>query len=127
MMQFYDYLYYDIYKFYSDKEKGAASSSAGIVGGLQAANVLVLVFLFYYYIQKSNISTWLVLTIAIFFQITTYIRYIHKENNSIKKLEERWSALNENQKRKINLLNITYIASSIILFFGVAIFLGGKK
>ncbi len=33
MAKFYDFLFYLIYKFYSDNEKGAFSSTAGIIGG----------------------------------------------------------------------------------------------
>lgn len=42
-MIFFDFLFYNIYRFYSrHKEKGAESSSAGIIGGLQTVNLLIL-------------------------------------------------------------------------------------
>lgn len=42
-MIFFDFLFYRICKFYAGfKEKGAESSSTGIVGGLQALNLLTI-------------------------------------------------------------------------------------
>ena len=43
MVGFFDYLFYLIYKFYSPKEKGAATTSAMIIGGMQAINVLSII------------------------------------------------------------------------------------
>jgi len=45
MVGFFDYLFYLIYKFYSPKEKGAATTSAMIIGGMQAINVLSIIML----------------------------------------------------------------------------------
>ena len=126
-MKFYDFLYYIIYTFYAGKEKGAASTSAGVVGGLQAMNLLTVAFLLSFYILKFTINKWYVLGMAIIFQITTYIRYIYREDNSIEEIEKKWFALSEPQRSTISVLSVVYIISTLILFFGVAIFIGSKR
>jgi len=126
-MRFFDYLFYFIYKFYSQKEKGAASSSAGIIGGLQAINILSILMVFsIFLIQKSYLNKIISLVIIIFFQITTYIRYIYKETNSIAVIEERWMKMNNPKKKQARLLGTLYIILSVIIFFGLAIFLGTR-
>jgi hypothetical protein len=67
MVKFYDFLYYFIYKFYSSKEKGAAATSAMIVGGLQAINVLSICMLpaVFTFSSKSylNVMTFIIVLI----------------------------------------------------------------
>ena len=128
MARFYDFLFYVIYKFYSGKEKGAASSSAGIIGGLQAINVLTTLMLGAFIVfPKEYFNSIIVIVVFVFFQVTTYIRYIYKEKNSAKKLEERWLKMNEAQKKRIRVLGLVYIFSSIFIFVGLAIYVGVRR
>jgi hypothetical protein len=127
-MRFFDFTYYIVYKFYSGKEKGASSSSAGIIGGLQAMNLLSSIMLVSIFIkEKSYLGKLLFLGIIVFFQVTTYIRYIYKENNSIEIIEKRWFELDEITRKNVKRLIFIYIILSISIFFGLAIFLGTRK
>lgn len=126
-MIFFDFLFYFIYKFYARKEKGAASSSASIIGGLQAMNVLTICFLISTYtLEKSYLKIFFLIPI-IFFQITTYIRYIYKNNNSVSIIEEKWLKLDESKKTRLRALGLSYVILSIIACFGLAIFIGSKR
>ena len=125
-MIFFDFLYYSIYRFYSAyKEKGAASTSAGIVGGLQAMNILTAIMVFQCFVrQKVHLDKLLVVAFFIFFQITTYIRYIHKDTHSVDVMERKWSGKTEITRKQISVALFLYGALSIIAFFGLAIYLG---
>jgi hypothetical protein len=110
------------------KEKGAASSAAGIIGGLQAINVLIVVECAEIFMrQKSYFTKTVILAVAIFFQITTYIRYVHKGKNSFLIVEQRWLTLKENQRYRVRIFSFLYIFFSVLFFFGLAIYLGSKK
>jgi len=123
-MLFFDYLYYLIYRFYSPKEKGAASSSAGVIGGLQAANTLTVYLLFLLFSRQVHLNKVFFIVVIVIFQITTYIRYIYKDNNSIVKIESYWQKMNEQQKTRMRIWGILYITLSVIILFGLAILLG---
>jgi len=97
-MRFFDYLFYLIYKLYSNKEKGAASSSAGIIGGLQAANILSILIMLTIVFQKTFLNTMISLFVIIIFQIGTYVRYIYNENHSIQKVENKWANVDESKR-----------------------------
>lgn len=128
MVGFYDYLFYFIYKFYSPKEKGAATTSAMIIGGLQAINVLSIIMLPSIFISsKSYLNTITFIIVLLFFQIINYIRYIYRETISIQLVEERWQKKTEAQKVRIRALRFLYIALSVGIFFGLAIFLGSRN
>ena len=126
---FFDFLYYHIYKFYSKyKEKGAASTSAGIVGGFQAINILTLVLLFKLLTHRNDyISTTLVIVLFIIFQITTYYRYIYKENHSTIVLEKEWETKAENSRKRIFTMLYIYGGISIVACFSLAIYLGNLR
>ena len=125
MARFYDFLFYFIYKFYSSKEKGAASSSAGIIGGLQAINVLTVFMLAAFLISpKSHFSKVIMIVVLIFFQVLTYMRYIYGERNSTQKVEERWLRMNDVQKERFRIIGIIYILCSILVFVGLSIYVG---
>jgi uncharacterized membrane protein len=127
-MIYFDYLYYLIYKFYSSKEKGAASSSAGILGGLQASNVLTFLMLFSGFMHTiAYLNKVFFIIVFIYFQIATYIRYILKEKNSISNIEERWLRLDESKRLKIKNFGILYVVLSVVVFFGLTIYLGSKR
>ena len=128
ILRFFDYLYYLIYKFYSRKEKGAASTSAGIIGGLLTFNVLTFVtFISFFISEKPYLNKITAIGVFIFFQIITYIRYIYKEKIPIPHVEERWLKLSESRKQMIRGLSFLYIFLSASVFIGFAIFAGSRK
>lgn len=127
-MIYFDYLYYLIYKFYSNKEKGAASSAAGIIGGLLATNILSFFMLISVYIHNKLFENKVIFIIVIIiFQIVTYIRFILKENNSIINIEERWLKIAESRKLKIRNFGLLYVVLSVVVFFGLAIYIGSNR
>jgi hypothetical protein len=127
-MILFDYLYYLIFRFYSDfHKKAAASSSAGIIGGFQALNVLTGIMLFQLmFRQNANINKLGVLVMAIAFQVFTYYRYIYKECPSIDVLEKKWLSKTDASRKKISTVLFLYGSVSIIGCFGLAIYLGGR-
>ncbi|TXJ27077.1 MAG: hypothetical protein E6Q24_09130 [Chitinophagaceae bacterium] len=128
-MIFFDFLFYNIYRFYSrHKEKGAESSSAGIIGGLQTVNLLILYELILL-IQANNGKMRLPFVIALlaFFQVYTYIRYIYKESNSVQILERKWLNKTESYRKQSILLQYIYVSLTIIAFLGLAIYLGSQR
>lgn len=130
-MLFFDFLYYLIYKFYSDyNEKGAELTSAAIVGGFQEMNVLTIIMLIEYATidrQKIKINKLLVIVLFIVFQIYTYIRYIYRENHSVDVLESKWLEKTELSRKQTSLFLLLYGIISIISFFGLAIYVGAQK
>ncbi|MBN9386389.1 MAG: hypothetical protein J0H74_36865 [Chitinophagaceae bacterium] len=128
-MLFFDYLHYFIFKFYSGyREKGALSSSAGIIGGFQTINVLTGVILFMLATkQKVFLETWLVISSLILFQVTTYIRYIYKENHSIAAIEKAWLNKTEANRNMTRNLLVVYGVVSVLGFLGLALYLGIRR
>lgn len=128
-MIFFDFLFYNIYKFYSGyKEKGAESSSAGIVGGLQTANLLIvyeLILLNRAGNRKINIP--LVIVLFLLFQVYTYIRYIYKESNSVKVIEEKWLNKEESYRKQSVTFQYIYVVATVVILFGLAIYVGSKR
>ncbi len=128
-MFFFDFLHYLVFKFYSSfKEKGAVSTSAGIVGGFQTLNVMGVIMLFSLtQKQKITIQKWLVIVLFFVFQITTYIRYIYKDNHSIDSIEHRWLDKTSLYRKRMSILLFIYGAISILGVFGLAIYLGSRN
>ena len=127
-MIFFDFLYYCIYCFYADHtEKGAASTSAGIVGGFQTLNVLTIIMLFKSInSEKRYIEPLALFMLFITFQVFTYYRYIYKKDHSIKVIEEKWLSKSEASIKQINAALFLYGTASIIGCFGLAIYLGSR-
>ena len=128
-MIFFDFLYYSIYRFYSNyNEKGAASSSAGIVGGFQALNVLTGIMLYQLFFRKEiHIDKLLVVVLFIVFQVWTYYRYIYKDNRSTEVMEKNWSSKSVAFRRQMSTVLFLYSAISIIGCFGLAVYLGSRN
>jgi hypothetical protein len=123
-MIFFDFLFYSVYKFYADYEKGAASSSAGIVGGFQAMNILtIIIFCRFAFLQKAYIDKLWGMTLFIVLQITTYYRYIYKDTHSVEVMERKWLAITDQSRKQFNNLHLLYVVLSIIAFFGLIIFI----
>lgn len=128
-MLFFDFLHYFIFKFYSGyREKGALSSSAGIIGGFQTINVLTgIMFFMLATHQKVFLATWLVVSSLAIFQVTTYIRYIYKDNHSISVIERSWLSKTEANRNLTRKLLIIYGAGSVLLFLGLTLYLGIRR
>jgi hypothetical protein len=92
-MIFFDFLYYQIYRFYFDfNEKGAESTSSCIVGGFQALNVLTGVLLFELAFHKNiKVDKLQAVIMCVAFQIFTYYRYNYKNSHSVDIIEKKWS------------------------------------
>ena len=127
MAAFYDFLFYFIYNFYAGKEKGAASSSAGIIGGLQAMNVLTVVMIYSFFISPEEFfNAIIVIVVFLFFQITTYIRYIYKDG-VVEKIKDIWLKKNDAEQTRIRFLSFLYIFLSLVFSIGLAIYIGSTR
>jgi hypothetical protein len=129
MMSLFDFLYYSIAKAYAAyKEKGAQSSSAGVIGGFQTINILTILMLIGLSLhQKLGGNKVLAIAIFLVFQVTTYIRYIYKEDNSIESIERKWLSKSEFTRKRLRIYLWLYGILSVLFFFGLAIYLGSKK
>ena len=128
-MIFFDLLYYSVYRFYSkQKEKGAQSTSAGIIGGFQAINVLTGIFLFEFFSgRKVPTDKWIIIVLFLAFQVFTYYRYLYLDNPSLSVIEKKWNGKTEKSQTQIRISLFLYGAFSIITFFGFAIYLGSRN
>lgn len=130
MLKFFDLIFYHSYGFYvKHKDKGAVSTAATIIGGLQAMNVIMLLMVLAL-ISKSKVyfsNTLAIIGLIIFFQITTYIRYVYKETITPEIIKKRWATKTDSQKIQLRSLMVVYILLSSIGFLGLAIYLGSKE
>ena len=128
-MLYFDFLYFLIYKFYSGyNEKGAESTSAGIIGGFQALNVLTIIMLVHSLDkEKTSINKLVVIALFIVFQIYTYIRYMYQKKHSIDEIKSKWLSKTESSRKQIIFFLSLYGAISIISCFGLALYLSMKK
>lgn len=127
MIRFYDLLFYVIYIFYSTKEKGAVSTSAAIVGAVQAFNILtVVMFVTLLLNPKTNFSKIFGVVVVIIFQIIAYMRYINKHEFTTK-VEEKWLQINKNRQSTFKIISFVYIVLSFCLFIALAIYWGSTR
>jgi len=128
-MIFFDFLYYLIYKFYhSYNEKGAASTSAGIIGGFQTLNVITGIMVFeLVFNQKGYLNKPVVIILFLVFQVYNYYRYIYKNERSIEIMEQVWLKKADTAKRLTSNLLLLYGIASLILGLGIPIYVGLKK
>lgn len=125
----FDFLYYLLYRFYSNhKEKGAQSTAAGIIGGFQAMNVLTGIFLFEFLsCRKVHFDKLLIVVLFIVFQAFTYYRYTYQEIHSLSVIEKKWNDKTEKAQTQTRISVFLYGAISIIGFLGLAIYLGSRN
>lgn len=128
-MIFFDFLFYNIYGFYKGfREKGAESSSATIIGGLLAGNLLTIYFMVLAILaDDSKIGNPLIVSLFVIFQALTYIRYIYRKTNSVDVLEKKWLDRSELYRKRSVVFQYVYVITSIISIFGLAIYLGSKR
>lgn len=122
-MIFFDYSFYYFYKFYSRWGKGALSGAAGIVGGLQAFNLItVLIMVSSFFPTKLNIGKGLGLLIAVGLQITNHVRYVYRERPSVEQLSAALGKKSNRSKTVIRSVIFLYVLFSTIAFFASAIY-----
>lgn len=128
-MQFYDFLYYLIFKFYSNyNEKGVESTSAAIIGGFQTLNVVsIILIISLFYPQKIYFDKLIGVLLFLVFQIYTYIRYIYMDKYSIEFVEQKWFNKTERYRKRTRIIGVLYGIISLFGFFGLALFLGSRK
>jgi hypothetical protein len=126
---FFDFLFYLIYKFYkSYNEKGAESSSAGIIGGFLSVNVLTLTMTITFLINgQLKTNKLFALILILFFQVYAHVRYIHLKRYSVECIEEKWLNQPDSSRRKLRILLTIYGITSILMFFGLALYIGSKR
>lgn len=130
MVRFFDFLFLRFFKFYAGhNEKGAQSTAAGIVGGFQAVNILtVLMLLSLIYHDKVFVSNKLfILGMAIFFQVTTYIRYIVRDGKNLPIIKKQWDENSESQLIRHKLYASAYMLISLLAILFIAIYVGNQK
>jgi hypothetical protein len=122
-MKFFDILNYLIYSVYSVKEKGAASHSATIVGGMQAFNIVSCCMFASTLVQSAFLSSKVLgVLVVLVFQVTTYRRYIHKKNRSIAVLEKMWQEIDNANKVKYRTFGLLYFILSLVVLIAVALY-----
>lgn len=127
-MFFFDCLFYTSCKFYEKyKEKGAESTGASIVGGLQGLNLLSLYFL--YLVIRPNaaeIGDLSIIGVFILLQITSHIRYLHQKKHSIKEIEIKWLRTKDSVRKRIITFLYIYVIISTIAVLALAGYLGER-
>lgn len=122
-MLFFDFLNYKIAKFYgSFGEKGAASTSAAIIGGLQAMNVMTIAMLIW-----ANMNKLFVVILFVIFQVTIYMRYLYRDKYSVTAMEIKWLNKSISSKKRITAFMFLYVSVSFLSCVGTAIYLAGQK
>ena len=126
LFNFFDYLFYIVYRAYSKtKDSSPAMAAVCVVSAMQGFNLLSCLMIYCVISHdKSIASTLLFGGVGIFLIIFNYIRYIYKENKNYKIRDENSS---RNIKNLKEFLTVFYIIVSTVLFFGLAIYLGSKK
>lgn len=126
MFLFFDYIFYRVCKAYSrTKDSSPEVSAFCLVALMQFFNILSILMVFAIIIKdKSFFSKIFGGCIVIVLMILSYIRYVYKENKNYKILSEKWR--NESKSRKKGMIVLIYIILSVIINFGLAIFLGNK-
>ena len=129
MNKFFDIEYYVLCKLYAQyKQAGSDGSASGIVGGVQAMNVIMLLMTWAICSKQKGIFTNKIsfLIIVIAFQIYSYIRYIYKDNHSWQVIEKVWDGKSTNWQNSRRWLVGIHVIGTFIMTFALAIYLGGQ-
>jgi len=126
-MKFFDFIYYRVCTWYlNNKSSSPEFAGVYIVSTLQSLNVIILLLLFEILSQKKIIIPNLFYIAPIVpFLILNYVKYIYQENLSYAILKEKYQGQNEKNQKTI--LATIYSLVTVILSFGLAIYLGSKK
>jgi hypothetical protein len=128
MIAFFDYLFYRVCEFYKKAEgEGYKLSAVAVVVAMQGFNVGTLFYLSQIIIrEKFNVTTLHALAYVTFIFVLNLIKY-SKPKYNIEILQERWNNEDKNIRNKKSAMIVTYISMSTIIFFGLVVYLGGKK
>jgi hypothetical protein len=128
MLRYYDLLFYLIFSFYRHKEKGAAASSAAILGGLLAMNVLTIAMLITYLLSpETHFSIIIVIAVGVLFQVISYVRYLFTNNNLTARVDERWLKISKTNQTRIKTISFAYVLLSLASFVGLNIYWGNSR
>ena len=130
MLRFYDYLFYKAYQFYYKKEGNLSTSRTGgllIVSAVEAFNLFSISFIICIIINKKiHVNKFYAVIPVLILIIINGIRY-NKHEYDYDELQKRWGIEEEKIINKKTGLIIAYIIFSVILFFGLSIYLGTKN
>ncbi len=120
MFIFFDYLYIAIYKIF-DRIYGKEPQfqAACFLSFLQTLNVLSLVFLYGFFVEKKeepNASRLFVLIIIMSFIIFNYVRYILLKNNSHKNIAIRFNSKSVRARKRWSNFQLAYCVVSGMVF-----------
>jgi hypothetical protein len=127
-MLFFDLLYFNIYRWYSQIKNGKAEggSSCFLVSGLQLFNILSAI-LFYDAIRNLSIQISNLLIVLLYFCLflINYFRYIYFETVQVR-VKDIWEFKTIENKKLLIRLFVLYIVVSCLLFFGLIFFFATK-
>jgi hypothetical protein len=123
MLKFFDFIFYRVCTWYTNnKSRSPEFGATCVVSALQGLNVITLLLLFEILNQKKSIPDFFYIAPISLFLILNYIKYVYRENRSYAVLKEKYQ--DENRK---NILVTIYFLVTVILSFGLVIYLGSKK
>ncbi|PZR28602.1 MAG: hypothetical protein DI535_05535 [Citrobacter freundii] len=128
-MAFFDFLFYNMYRYFADRRDGApASSSAILLGGFFTMNFLAL-YICTGIISKDYflIDKFYAIILMIIFQIYTHLKYVRKKQNAIEKIGAKWLDKTQANRADITRLHYLYSIGSIVIFFWLAVYVGFKR
>lgn len=124
-MLFFDFLFLNIFLYYSSfKEKGAASTSATVVGALLTMNIISIIMVIEIIVKDKIDFTLIGIVVFILSQIITYLRYIRNLTINIETLEKKWQERTVHQRKGLLRGFWVYGILTIGSAFGIAIFVG---
>ena len=130
MLIFFDYCYFHLYNFYSGyNDKSPGSAAGALVGGFLAMNIItIMMFILWVDKTKSFLNNrWLIVGIAVLFQIITYVRYEQLRRFSYESIREKVNQNTESKRKLMRSFSIAYGILSPIICFALAIYLGSKN
>ena len=126
-MKFFDFIFYKVCTWYMNNKSSSPEFGATcVVSALQGLNVIILFLLFEILNQsKSIIPKLFFIAPIVLFLILNYVKYIYRENMSYPVLKEKYQ--DQNKKNQKTILATIYFLVTVLLSFGLAIYLGSKK
>jgi len=127
MLNFFDYVYYKVCRYYAKRENpnGAGISGLAVIAALQTANIMILIFLICIIIERKIVGNKLwFLGIYLLLLVADGFRY-NRLNYPV--LHEKWKDELENRKIRNQLLVLFYISVSSLFAIGLAIYIGSKE
>jgi hypothetical protein len=121
--EIFEYVFFRVYLFYCRyKDSIPKFSSVIVLSLIQGANILTLLFLFLP-INKSNLGIFNV-SVSVFSLLLILLNHLYFNKNKFDQIIEKWKDEEGRNKIRKGILVTVYVISSIILFFGVAGYIG---